>query len=225
MTILEFNNVSYFFKDGQATVEILKNANYSFEQGKLYALLGPSGSGKTTSLALAGGLDVPKTGKVCYQGKDLNDIGYSTYRKSKRAMVFQSYNLLPYLTAFQNVLTGIEIANSKVANKKEHAINTLKQVGLTVEEANRNVRKLSGGQQQRVAIARALASDVDLILADEPTGNLDQKTAEGTIDIFKRLAHDEQKCVIIVTHDQDIAKAADQVIELTHGHFIQKLKD
>ncbi|ADU31012.1 ABC transporter ATP-binding protein [Evansella cellulosilytica] len=218
-TILEFNNVSYFYKDGEEIIHILKDANCYFEKGKLYAMLGPSGSGKTTAIALAGGLDKPKTGSVLYNDKSIRDIGYTKYRRANRAIVFQSYNLIPYLTALQNVITGMEISGSKDIDKKKTAMDFLNKVGLTSDEANRNVLKLSGGQQQRVAIARALACDVELILADEPTGNLDQETAEGIIKIFKDLAHNEGKCVIIVTHAQNVAESADEVIRLNKGQF------
>lgn len=147
-------------------------------------------------------------------------LGLSQYRKSHRALVFQAYNLIPYLTALQNVMLAMDIVKPKESDKKSRAIELLKKVGLTETEVKRNVLKLSGGQQQRVAIARALACEVDLILADEPTGNLDQTTAEGIVGIFRDLAHNEQKCIILVTHSQSVADVADEVLILKNGQLI-----
>lgn len=218
--LLSFDKVGYFYRDAGHTVSILTDTNYSFMRGKLYAILGPSGSGKSTFLALAGGLDTPKQGRIMFNGTDVMKIGLSRYRKAHRALVFQAYNLIPYLTALQNVTLAMDIVKTKEVNKNDRAIQLLKKVGLTDSELKRNVLRLSGGQQQRVAIARALACEVDLILADEPTGNLDQTTAEGIIDIFRHLAHQEQKCVILVTHSQSVADSADEVLILKNGQLI-----
>lgn len=219
--LLHFDNVSYYYRDVGHNINILTDVTYNFVRGKMYAVLGPSGSGKSTFLSLAGGLDTPKQGRIVYEGKDIMTIGLSKYRKLHRALVFQSYNLIPYLTALQNVTLAMDIVKTKHSDKKNKAINVLKQVGLSEAEVRRNVLKLSGGQQQRVAIARALACEVDLILADEPTGNLDQTTAQDIIDIFRSLAHNNQKCVILVTHSQAVADAADEVLMLQHGQFVE----
>lgn len=218
--LLSFEKVGYYYRDAGQTVNILTDTTYDFERGKLYAVLGPSGSGKSTFLALAGGLDTPKQGRIIYDGTDVMEIGLSRYRKAHRALVFQSYNLIPYLTALQNVTIAMDIVKPKESDKKDRALHLLKQVGLTETEVRRNVLRLSGGQQQRVAIARALACEVDLILADEPTGNLDQTTAEGIADIFRQLAHNEQKCIILVTHSQVVADVADEVLMLQNGQLI-----
>lgn len=187
--VLSFENVCYHYKDGSSQVNILKNASYQFEKGKTYAIVGASGSGKTTSLVLAGGLDSPKAGHILYKGIDIEKIGLTKYRKNNVSIVFQSYNLITYMNAVQNVINAMEISGIIVPNKKEYALNILKELGLSEDESQRDIRKLSGGQQQRIAIARAMAKDVDLILCDEPTGNLDEETSRGIIQTFINLAH------------------------------------
>ncbi|ASA23229.1 ABC transporter ATP-binding protein [Paenibacillus donghaensis] len=219
--LLAFDQIEYYYKVNQQTVNILNDASYNFYSGKMYAILGPSGSGKTTALALAGGLDVPSGGRILYEGQDISRIGLSNYRKMHRAVVFQSYNLIPYLSALQNVRVGMEIRGNTGKEKKRKALEILQNVGLTQVEAQRNVLKLSGGQQQRVAIARALACDVNLILADEPTGNLDQETAGSIVNMFRDLAHQQNKCVIVVTHSQQVADASDEVVTLQEGRLIR----
>ena len=199
-TILSFEDVSYSYLDGSSTVTILDKANYDFEKGKIYAIVGASGSGKTTTIVLAGGLDKPKEGKVNFKGTDINQIGLNKYRRNDISIVFQAYNLIYYMNAYENVANAIEIPNIKVPNKKEYCLNILQKLGLTKDQCFRDIRKLSGGQQQRIAIARAMAKDVDLILADEPTGNLDEKNSREILKIFIDLAHNDNKCVVIVTH-------------------------
>lgn len=170
-------------------------------------LSGPSGCGKTTLLSLLGGLDTPRSGAILMDGQDIQKAGLSQHRRRNISFVFQNYNLIDYMTPEENV---------KLVTKKD-ALPLLEKVGLSREESKRNVLKLSGGQQQRVAIARALASENPIILADEPTGNLDEDTAREIIDIFKEAAREFQKCVIIVSHSNEVAKAADTVFRLTHG--------
>lgn len=211
MAILSLENVSYHYIDGREKLQILEDCSYEFEKGKFYTILGPSGSGKTTTLALGGGLDKPIKGKIKYEGKDIKKIGLTKFRQKYISIVFQSYNLITYMTALQNVTIGMEIAKQK--GDKEKALSVLKDLGIKENEGNRPVLKLSGGQQQRIAIARALARDVDLILADEPTGNLDVDTERDIIDIFKELAN-EDKCIIVVTHSEAIAKRSDVVLTL-----------
>ena len=205
-TILEFEDVSYHYLDGSSNVTILDKANYSFQKGKIYAIVGASGSGKTTTIILAGGLDKPKSGKVFFKGTDTAKIGLNKYRRNNISIVFQSYNLIHYMNAYENVVNAIEIAGVKIPNKKEYCLKILNDLGLSKEQCLRDIRKLSGGQQQRVAIARAIAKDVDLILADEPTGNLDEKNSREILKAFIELAHNNNKCVIIVTHSPSLAK-------------------
>ncbi|WP_028042824.1 ABC transporter ATP-binding protein [Candidatus Stoquefichus massiliensis] len=215
--VLAFENVGYYYKDGSRQVNILKDASYTFEKGKTYAIVGASGSGKTTSLVLAGGLDKPKQGKIIYKGEDIEKIGLTKYRRNHVSIVFQSYNLITYMNAIQNVESAMDIAGIKVPNKKQYALDILKELGLSEEESKRDIRKLSGGQQQRIAIARAMAKDVDLILCDEPTGNLDLETSQGIIQTFIQLAHVKNKCVIVVTHSKEFAQCLDVQLQINQG--------
>ncbi|MGE7933174.1 ABC transporter ATP-binding protein [Viridibacillus arvi] len=221
-TILQFKNLNYCYHSNNKKINILNNVNFSFQTGCLYTILGPSGSGKTTTLSLASGLDVPKGGYVLYNGRDIRKIGLDTYRNKHVSIIFQSYNLITYMTALQNVVTAMEITGVDVKDKKERALELLSKVGLTEVEAKRKVLQLSGGQQQRVAIARALSCNVDLLIADEPTGNLDQETSMEIIDLFKELAHKENKCIIVVTHSQEVAKQSDKALYLEKRNLVLK---
>ena len=209
MPTLELKNVSYAYEKGKA---VLQNVSGSLETGKMYAILGPSGSGKTTLLSLLGGLDVPTQGGVLFGGEDITTKGLEHHRRNHISLIFQSYNLIDYMTPVENVrLTA-----------KLDAAPILERLGLEQDEITRNVLKLSGGQQQRVAIARALASDAPVILADEPTGNLDADTAEEITAILKESAHAFGKCVVVVTHDREVAKQADVVLEIKRGHLKER---
>ena len=204
MSILEVKGLQYSYENKK---RVLRGINAQMEQGKMYAILGPSGCGKTTLLSLLGGLDSPSSGQILYQGEDIAKTGLANHRRSHVAFIFQSYNLIDYLTPVENV----------ALTAKHPPLPILEQLGLTSEEAKRNVLKLSGGQQQRVAIARALASDAQVILADEPTGNLDEDTAAEITAILKDSAHKSGKCVVIVTHSNELAKEADVVFRLRKG--------
>ena len=209
MTTLELKNVSYAYEKGKA---VLQNVSAELETGKMYAILGPSGSGKTTLLSLLGGLDVPTQGSVLFDGEDIAAKGLEHHRRNHISLIFQSYNLIDYMTPVENVrLTA-----------KLDAAPILERLGLEQDEITRNVLKLSGGQQQRVAIARALASDAPVILADEPTGNLDADTAEEITAILKESAHTFGKCVVVVTHSGEIARQADVVLEIKRGHLRER---
>ena len=209
MPTLELKNVSYAYEKGKA---VLQNVSGSLETGKMYAILGPSGSGKTTLLSLLGGLDVPTQGSVLFDGEDITAKGLEHHRRNHISLIFQSYNLIDYMTPIENVrLTA-----------KLDAAPILERLGLEQDEITRNVLKLSGGQQQRVAIARALASDAPVILADEPTGNLDADTAEEITAILKESAHAFGKCVVVVTHSGEVAKQADVVLEIKRGHLKER---
>ena len=209
MPTLELKHVFYAYEKGRA---VLQNVSGSLETGKMYAILGPSGSGKTTLLSLLGGLDVPTQGGVLFDGEDIAAKGLEYHRRNHISLIFQSYNLIDYMTPVENVrLTA-----------KLDAAPILERLGLTKDETQRNVLKLSGGQQQRVAIARALASDAPVILADEPTGNLDADTAEEITAILKESAHAFGKCVVVVTHSGEVAKQADVVLEIKRGHLKER---
>ncbi len=209
MPTLELKNVSYAYEKGKA---VLQNVSAELETGKLYAILGPSGSGKTTLLSLLGGLDVPTQGSVLFDSEDIATKGLEHHRRNHISLIFQSYNLIDYMTPIENVrLTA-----------KLDAAPILERLGLEKDETQRNVLKLSGGQQQRVAIGRALASDTPVILADEPTGNLDADTAEEITAILKESAHAFGKCVVVVTHSGEVAKQADVVLEIKRGHLKER---
>lgn len=211
MSVLELDKISYTY---DKKTYVLKDFSCKFEAGKVYAIVGKSGAGKTTLLSLLAGLDKLSDGKILFEGKDITKVDKYTYRSNDVGVVFQSYNLLPKFTARENVELSIDLSKKKVKNKKELALELLKKVGLSEEEANRRVLKISGGQQQRVAIARAIAYEPKVVLADEPTGNLDPENQDAIMEIFKSLAHNDNKCVIIVTHSQDAAAQADEVYEL-----------
>ncbi len=218
MTLLETKAVDYYYQDGDQRRYILKETSVSFEKGTFYAILGQSGSGKTTFLSLISALDSPKSGQVLYEGTDIEKIGHENYRRDDISIIFQSYNLIPYLSAVENVLVPMAITKNQLPdNQREVAYNLLDYIGITKEKADRLVNQLSGGEQQRVAIARALATNVDIILADEPTGNVDEEMEQEIIDIFKELAHVHNKCVIVVTHANEIAQQADEVLYLRKG--------
>jgi putative ABC transport system ATP-binding protein len=220
-TILSFSDLGYYYKDGHRQVNILKHASYDFEKGKIYAIVGTSGSGKTTLLVLAGGLDSPKEGKVLYCGQDIQSIGLTKYCRDNVSIVFQSYNLIHYMNAIQNVTIAMDISHISIPHKKQKALEILQKLGLSEEESQRDIRQLSGGQQQRVAIARAIAKDVDLILCDEPTGNLDEETSQGIIQAFIDLAHKENKCVIVVTHSKTFASCLDVQLKICQGQLLE----
>jgi len=218
MIVVETKAVDYYYQDGDQRRYILKETSVSFEKGRFYAILGQSGSGKTTFLSLISALDSPKSGQVLYEGTDIEKIGHENYRRDDISIIFQSYNLIPYLSAVENVLVPMAITKNQLPdNQREVAYNLLDYIGITKEKADRLVNQLSGGEQQRVAIARALATNVDIILADEPTGNLDEEMEQEIIDIFKELAHVHNKCVIVVTHANEIAQQADEVLYLRKG--------
>lgn len=211
--ILKMEKVTYYYTSRTEQIEILEDASFAFETGKLYAVMGPSGSGKTTTLMLLGGLDTPKEGEILFQNRPIREIGLQKFRALHSGIVFQSYNLFPYLSACENVEIPMEISG-KTANKKERAKELLEKVGLGSDKYGKLIQKLSGGEQQRVAIARALAADTDILLADEPTGNLDEKNAALVQEIFSQIAREMGKCVIVVTHSEEFAKKADVMLHL-----------
>lgn len=216
--ILEAKDLNYYYQDGEQRRYILKDTSVSFEKGKFYTILGQSGSGKTTLLSLLSALDSPHSGEVLFNEVDIKKIGYEKYRRNNVGIIFQSYNLIPTFTAVENVLVPMTITENEIPeDAKTVAYNLLDYIGIVKSKADRFVNKLSGGEQQRVAIARALATNVELILADEPTGNLDEEMEQEIIDIFKKLAHEHGKCVIVVTHSNEIALQSDQAFHLRKG--------
>lgn len=212
MSVFKIEDLEFSYDGGKT--KVLKNINYEFEKGKFYAITGRSGTGKTTLLSLMSGLDTPSRGRIMYEDNDISKIDEDEYRSKKVGVVFQSFNLLPHLTALENVELSMDISGLKLDNKRKVAINLLEQVGLDLQKANRRILKLSGGEQQRVAIARAISYNPEVVLADQPTGNLDHKTEKQIIDVLLNLAHQKNKCVIVVTHSKDVAENADIVYDL-----------
>ncbi len=216
--ILELENLNYSYIDGGYERQILQDLSYSFEAEQFYTVLGPSGSGKTTLLSLVAGLDTPKSGRILFEGKDITEIGLHKYRRNDISIVFQQYNLISYLTALENVMLAMsETDNELPKDRKNVAYNLLERFGIVASKADRLVNQLSGGEQQRVAIARSLASNVNLIFADEPTGNLDTATEKEIIGIFKDLAHEYGKTIIVVTHSDSVSSMSDQRVLLKDG--------
>lgn len=211
---LEIKDLSYRYADAKKDEYVLKNLNMSFDKGKIYAIKGKSGSGKTTLLSLISGLEKKYEGEILYQDKPLKKMDLDKYRNTDIGIVFQSYNLLPQFTAEENIILSMDINNLKNINKKEKVLELMKSVGLDEKLAKRRVLKLSGGEQQRIAIARSLSYNPNIILADEPTGNLDKDTEDEIMKIFIDLAHKENKCVIIVTHSKNVSDKVDKVYEL-----------
>ncbi len=215
MSVLTMNNVTYKY-DGTAKI-VLKNINMDFEKGQLYVIVGKSGAGKSTVLSLISGLDTATSGSICYGGTDMKALDRDKYRAESIGVIFQGYNLLTNATALENIILSMNISGSKEKNKREYALDLLRKVGIDEETAKRKVLKLSGGEQQRVGIARALSHNPDIIIADEPTGNLDSDTEENIMNILQDLAHTTGKCVIIVTHSKSVASYADELLGLNQG--------
>lgn len=216
---LSVENLSFSYIDGDNIKEVLKDVSIEFNENKFYCITGPSGCGKTTLLSLIGTLDKPEVGKILLNGHNVNDNEYE-YRKEQVGFVFQNYNLINYLTAYENVELASKIAKKETS--KETILNMLNLVGIDEETSNRKAIKLSGGEQQRVAIARALINNPQILLADEPTGNLDSETSKNIVNVFIRLAHEFNKCVIMVTHNPDISALADIEYTIVNKSVIKK---
>jgi len=218
MSLMKIENITYRYESSKKNV--LNKMNVEFEQGKVYTIVGKSGSGKTTLLSLIAGLDVCTDGNILYNGKNLKEINRDDYRAKSIGVVFQSYNLLLNATAVENIVLSMNISGSDEKNKKEYAYKLLDKIGIDKETADRKILKLSGGEQQRIGIARALAHNPDIIIADEPTGNLDNETEADIMEILADLAHNENKCVIIVTHSKKVSSYADEIYGIADGKLV-----
>ncbi len=209
MSVLTLQNICFSYDK----TPVLRDLSLDFEKGKMYCIVGRSGAGKTTLLSILSGLASPDSGSILYNGEDIKSINKYDFRSRQIGVVFQSYNLITKFTALENVMLSMDIAGVKGVRKRERALELLDSVGLDEDEANRRVLKLSGGQQQRVAIARALSHDPAIILADEPTGNLDSDTQDEIMEIFRTLT-EQGKCVILVSHSPQVASMCDETYEL-----------
>ena len=217
MTMLTMEKVKYKYRNSGSYA--VKNAECAFEPGKLYAIIGPSGSGKSTLLSMLAGLDLPTEGEVRYGEKSLKNMDLDRYRREDVSMIFQAFQLFPLLTVIENVCYPMELRGVSTKQAKVKAEEYLHKVGITKEQMKRFPANLSGGEQQRVAIARSLASGAKVFLADEPTGNLDVENTEKIMDILTRLSHEDGYCVIVVTHDMEVAQRADIVYRMTDGNL------
>ena len=208
MSVLSLNKISYSYKNGK---NILDDISIEFEKGKFYTILGVSGSGKTTLLSLLAGLDEPRKGEVLYNNEDIKIKGYEKHRKNNISLIFQNYNLIDYMTPLENL---------KIVNPKADK-SILNDLGLKDDEINRNVLQLSGGQQQRVAIARALIAKPAIVLADEPTGNLDSKSSADVLGLLKRTGEKFNQTIVMITHNNEIAQLADRIIRIEDGRIVE----
>jgi putative ABC transport system ATP-binding protein len=215
MSVLVLDNIKYRYEGAKNYT--LCGINAHFEMGKVYTILGKSGSGKSTMLSLIAGLDVCSEGAIKVNGEDIKKIDRDEYRSKNIGVIFQSFNLLTNATAVENIVLSMNISGTKLADKKQHAYDLLERVGINCETASRKVLKLSGGEQQRVGIARALSHDPEILVADEPTGNLDEATEDDVLRILTNLAHKDEKCVIIVTHSKKVANVADEMWAMRNG--------
>ncbi len=218
MSLLHLSHVSYTYE--KSGIPVLRDISADFEEGKMYAIIGKSGAGKTTLLSLISGLDVCTQGTISYNGTDLRHINRDQYRASRIGVIFQNYNLLLNTSAVENVVLSMHLSGDKRAGKRESAYKILEEVGIDRKTADRKILKLSGGEQQRTGIARALSHNPDILIADEPTGNLDDRTEDEILAILTGLAKNEKRCVIIVTHSHKAASYANEVLGLSGGRLL-----
>jgi len=219
MAKLSVENVSYKYKKSETAA--VKEVSCAFEEGQIYAIIGPSGSGKSTLLSMLAGLDMPTEGDIYYEEENLKDMDLDIYRRENISMIFQAFQLFPLLTVMENVCYPLELMGIETEEAKKQAVKCLERVGITEEKYKRFPSNLSGGEQQRVAIARSLASGARLLLADEPTGNLDVANTGVVMDILTGLAHKDGYCVIVVTHDMEVAEKADIVFRIKDGELTE----
>lgn len=219
MSVLAVSDVKYAYQSRYRVVNVLNDVSCSFEMGKFYAIVGKSGSGKTTLLSLLAGLDLPVSGDIFYEGSSLKELNRDQYRRQEVSVIYQAFHLFPLLNALENVMYPMELNHKKGKEAAQTAKELLRRVGLPESIEKQLPARMSGGEEQRVAIARALASQAKVILADEPTGNLDSENGQNIVEILLALAHEEGKCVIIITHDEEIAGKADVVYTMRDGRL------
>ena len=220
-TILEVEGLSKKYETKAGSVTAIDDVSFTAEKGQVTAVVGPSGSGKTTLLYVVGSLEQPDAGKIEVAGRDILDqeVDLVRYRRENVGFVFQFFNLIPTLTALENVMLPMDLAGLTPEEQHKRATELLERMGISDRLLKARPNKMSGGENQRVAIARALANDPDVILADEPTGNLDTATGQTVIDILSGLAREEGKCVLMVTHDESILAVSDKAFHMTDGRL------
>ena len=219
MVTLSVENISYSYRTKYQIVPALKEVNCTLQSGKFYALIGKSGSGKTTFLSLIAGLERPQSGAILVNGKDLKEMNVDQYRRTQASVIYQNFNLFPLMTVQENVMYPLILNKQTKKQAAQEAEEVLKRVGLDSSYWKRLPSMLSGGEQQRVAIARALAIHAELILADEPTGNLDTENSKQIIGLLHQLVQEERCCVLVVTHDMEIKKTADVIYNMDSGRL------
>ncbi len=217
---ISLKNVSYSYQGKFQTVKAVNGVSYEFEPGRCYAIIGKSGSGKTTLLSLMAGLDLPTEGEIFVNGKSTKEWDRNRLRRDAVSVIYQNYNLFPLLTVQENILYPLELKKQSGKNTVCMAEEVRARVELPKSYDKRFPGQLSGGEQQRVAIARALIQGCQIILADEPTGNLDSTSTKNIVEILKRLAHEDGYTVIIVTHDHAVAEEADMILQMKDGAWI-----
>lgn len=222
MERIKVENVSYSYQNKYQTIEAVKNVSCTFESGKMYAVTGESGSGKSTFLSLLAGLDRPGEGRITVDGENLAEIDRDAYRRRQASVVYQAFHLFPLLTAWENVMYPMELQGVPRKKAKEKAIECLKEVGLGEKKLMQYPKMMSGGEQQRVAIARAMAAGGRILLADEPTGNLDTENEENIVGLLLKLAHEKEYVVIVVTHNPYVAAVADVKMRMKDGKMTSK---
>ena len=215
MSTLALSNVTYRYKNAEGTA--VSNVSCMFETGSLYAIVGPSGSGKSTLLSMLAGLDMPTEGSISFNDNPLSSLDLDKYRRESIAMIFQMFQLFPLMTVMENVCFPLELCGVKLDEAKPRALTLLERMGIQPNQMKRFPSNLSGGEQQRVAIARSLAAGAKILLADEPTGNLDSANTQNVMDILLHLAHSDGYCVIVVTHDMEVAEMADVIYRMKDG--------
>jgi len=218
---LTVGKISYSYRTKYQTVHAIKDADCTFESGKVYAIIGESGSGKSTLLSLLAGLDLPDSGEIVVDDINMRKKNRDAYRKNEASVVYQAFHLLPLLTVEENVMLPMEFNGIKKSERKKRAAEFLEKVGLKKETYAKLPKMMSGGEQQRVAIARSLASGGKILLADEPTGNLDTENGQNIVNILLELAHEESYLVVIVTHNPEIASQADAIYKMKDGVLIK----
>lgn len=217
--ILKAEHISYSYKTKYQTIQALKDVSCSFEEGKIYAIVGKSGCGKSTLLSLLAGLDVPDSGRIYVDGKCMDEMDRDLYRKEIASVIYQSFNLFELLTAVENVMYPLELKGVKQKEARVRAEEFIKKVGLDENIYTQYPKMMSGGEQQRIAIARGLASDGKILLADEPTGNLDSENETMIVELLKKAAHEIGYTVIVITHNPQVAKEADQIFRMNDGRM------
>ena len=220
MSAIELRDVKYVYRSQYQSVEALRGVSCAFEAGRVYAVMGRSGSGKTTMLSLMAGLDVPTEGSVLCDGVSTADIDLERYRRERVAVIYQDFRLFPLLTVAENVMYPMELRGVRPAAAKKRAAELIAKVGLPDTALDRFPAMLSGGEQQRVAIARALGMETKVLLADEPTGNLDSENGDNVFRVLQALAHDDGYCVVIVTHDEELGRRVDETLRLHDGRLV-----